>query len=152
MEIKSNEELIEIVGEDFLWDIVGEYITTDIEHLKEALRTLRYIERDDVEKITSAEHRDSDEFIITHFSKKDGILMVEFEMPSSIIAKSDNEGVCFHVTAYCIGTLEIPDVDSYNWSSLDFSNLSRPKILSYSHLVKVIHLSYEDIEANDLNA
>ena len=92
MEIKSNEELIEIVGEDFLWDIVGEYITTDIEHLKEALRTLRYIERDDVEKITSAEHRDSDEFIITYFRKKDGILMVEFEMPSSIIAKSDNEG------------------------------------------------------------
>lgn len=152
MKIKSNEELIEIVGEALLWDIAGEYITTDIEHLKEALLTLGYIEHNDVEKITSANHRDSDEFIINEFSEKDGVLIVKFEMPSGIIAKSDNEEVCFRVTTNCTGMIEIPDIDSYNWSSIDFTDLSRPEILSYSHLVKMIRLSYEDIEADNINA
>lgn len=152
MKIKSNEELIEIIGEALLWDIAGEYVATDIEHLKEALLTLGYVEHNDIEQITSANHRDSDEFIISEFSEKDGVLIVEFEMPSGIIAKSDDGEVCFYVTTNCTGTIEIPDIDSYNWSSIDFTDLSRPEILSYSHLVKMICLSYEDIEADDLRA
>lgn len=152
MEINSNEKLIEVVGETFLWDIVGEYIANDIEHLKEALRTLGYINHDDVEKITFAENRDSDEFTITNFSRKDGILTVEYEMPAGIIAKNDDKSVCFYVTTYCTGTIEIPDVDTYDWSSIDFKDIDRPMILSYSHLAKIIRLSYEDIEADVLNA
>ena len=58
----------------------------------------------------------------------------------------------FHVTTWCTGQVEIPDIDSYNWNRIEFDSLNRPQILAYSHLVKAIRLSYEDTEADDLNA
>ena len=37
MEINNNDELIEIIGEEFLWEIVGNYVETHLELLKEAM-------------------------------------------------------------------------------------------------------------------
>ena len=56
------------------------------------------------------------------------------------------------MTTWCTGQVEIPDIDSYNWNSIEFDSLNRLQILAYSHLVKAIRLSYEDTEADDLNA
>ena len=152
MKIDSNDELVEIIGEGLLWDIVGNYAETHLELLKEALRPLGYIDYEDVDKITFAEVRESDEFIINDFSAREGILTVEYEMPAGILAKNDDGSVCFHVTTWCTGEVEIPDIDSYNWNEIEFDSLNRLQILAYSHLVKKIRLSYEDTEADDLNA
>ena len=152
MSINSNDKLVEIIGEGFLWDIVGNYAETHLELLKETLRPLGYINYEDVEKITFAEVRESDEFIVNEFRAKEGILTVEYEMPAGILAKNDDGSVCFHVTTWCTGEVEIPDIDSYNWNDIEFDSLNRPQILGYSHLVKTIRLSYEDTEADDLNA
>ena len=152
MKIDSNDELVEIIGEGLLWDIVGNYAETHLEFLKEALRPLGYIDYEDVDKITFAEVRESDEFIINDFSAQEGILTVEYEMPAGILAENDDGSVCFHVTTWCTGQVEIPDIDSYNWNRIEFDSLNRPQILAYSHLVKAIRLSYEDTEADDLNA
>lgn len=152
MNITSNDELVEIIGEGLLWDIVGNYAETHLEFLKEALRPLGYIDYEDVDKITFAEVRESDEFIINDFSAQEGILTMEYEMPAGILAKNDDGSVCFHVTTWCTGQVEIPDIDSYNWNSIEFDSLNRLQILAYSHLVKAIRLSYEDTEADDLNA
>ncbi len=152
MEINHNEELIEIIGEAFLWDIIGEYISTDVKNIKEELSRIGYIELDDVEKITSAEVHESDEFVITKFSAKGGVLTVGFEMPAIIIAESDNGDVCFRITTTCTGTVEIPDIDSYDWRSMEFQNMNRLDILSYSDLAKIIAVFYEDTEADNLTA
>ena len=74
MEINNNDELIEIIGEEFLWEIVGNYVETHLELLKEAMRPLGYIDCNDVEKIRFAEVRESDEFIVNGFNDKDSIL------------------------------------------------------------------------------
>ena len=42
--------------------------------------------------------------------------------------------------------------DSYNWNEIELDKLGRLEILSYSHLVKMIRLFYEDTEVDDLNA
>ncbi len=152
MSINSNDKLIEIIGEGLLWDIVGNYVEIHLELLKEALRPLGYIDYEDVDKITFAEVRESDEFIVNEFCAKDGILTVEYEMPAGILAKNDDSSVCFHVTTWCTGEVEIPDINSYNWNSIEFDSLNRPQILAYRNLVKTIRLSYEDTEADDLNA
>lgn len=152
MKIDSNDELVEIIGEGLLWDIVGNYAETHLELLKEALRPLGYIDYEDVDKITFAEVRESDEFIVNEFSAKEGILTVEYEMPAGILAKNDDGSVCFHVTTWCTGEVEIPDINSYNWNDIEFDSLNRLQILAYSNLVKTIRLSYEDTEADDLNA
>ena len=152
MKIDSNDELVEIVGEGLLWDIVGNYAETHLELLQEALRPLGYIDYEDVDKITFAEIRESDEFIVNDFGAQEGILTVEYEMPAKILAKNDDGSVCIHVTTWCTGQVEIPDIDSYNWNTIEFDSLNRLQILDYSHLVKVICLSYEGMEADDLNA
>ena len=46
----DNNELAEIIGEAFLWDIVSEYIGKDFENIKEELRHLIYTEKTTVEK------------------------------------------------------------------------------------------------------
>ena len=148
MRINSNDKLVEIIGEAFLWDIVGNYAETHLELLKEALRPLGYIDYEDVDKITFAEVRESAEFIVNDFSTQEGVLIVEYEMPAGILAKNDDGSVCFHVTTWCTGEVEIPDINSYNWNGIEFDSLNRPQILAYSNLVKKIRLSYEDTEAN----
>ncbi|MBQ8968010.1 hypothetical protein [Ruminococcus sp.] len=152
MKINSNEELLEVIGEGFLWNIVSEYIAHDIEHIKEALRQLGYIDQADVDKLTFAEDRDSDEFNIISFSENGHTLTAEYEMPTGILTCNEDKSVCFHMTACCTGTIEVPDYSSYDWGALDFENMNRPQILSYSHLAKLKSLSYEYVEADDLNA
>lgn len=41
----DNNELAEIIGEAFLWDIVSEYVEKDFENIKEELRHLIYTEK-----------------------------------------------------------------------------------------------------------
>ena len=160
MEINNNDQLIETIGEEFLWTIVSNYVETHLELLKEAMKPLGYIDHNDVEKITFAEVHVSDEFIVNGFNVKDGILTVNYEMPAGILTENDDGSVCFHVTTWCSGTIDIPDIDSFDWNSIDFDNAnSRGYLIPYNNalkkitdLVKRITLCYEEIEADDLNA
>ncbi len=152
-EINDNKRLVEILN-CFLWEIVSDYVDHDAESLKEVLRSKCYLDIDCIDKISSAEVQTSDEFIIRGFTEKDGILAINFEMPAIIIAKSASGCVCYSVTACCEGIAEVPDVNSCEWNSvnMNFEDMGRVKLLSFSHLVKSLCLSYEEVEADDLNA
>lgn len=88
-------------------NIVGNYAETHLELLKEARKPLGYIDYEDIDKITFAEVRESDEFIINNFSVQEGILTVKYEMPAGILAKNDEGSICFHVTTWCTGEVEM---------------------------------------------
>lgn len=51
MKISSNEELMEVIGEAFLWDMIGDYVEHDFTHIKEALHKIGYIKQEMVEQI-----------------------------------------------------------------------------------------------------
>ena len=89
MEYRSDEEFAERLGEDFLWNIISDYVEHDVEHIKEELKALPYIEGN-IDRITSAEIQTSDEFNITDFHSNDGVLTVEFDMPAIIMANMGN--------------------------------------------------------------
>ncbi len=146
----DNNELAEIIGEAFLWDIVSEYIGKDFENIKEELRHLIYTEKTTVEKIARAEVHESDEFIVTDFEEQNGHLTLNFEMPAIINAIGENNEYLFRVTTYCTGTVRIPDAESYDWDSLDFDNMNRLDILTHSDLAEILTLHYKDTEADDL--
>lgn len=150
MIIESNDKLVELIGEDLLWDIVVNYAETHLELLKEEMRKNAYINCDDIDMITFAEVRESDEFRVNGINANDGILSVEYEMPAGIHAKNDDGSICFNVTTWLSGVIEIPDVDSFDWASINLGKLNRSQILSYNYLVKGINLSYEDTQVDDL--
>ena len=152
MKISSNEELMEVIGEAFLWDIICDYVEHDFTHIKEALHKLGYISQEMVEQIAWAEIQVSDEFDIVGFSEDNDVLQVSFEMPALINTQNSSGDWLFRITTYCTGTVEIPDVDSYDWNSLDFEEMNRPAILSHKNLAKNIKVVYEeqDTEADDL--
>ena len=152
MKINSNDELVLIIGEGLLWAVVGNYAETHLELLKEALRTVDNMDFEAVDKITVVKVRETDEFIVKEYSIKEDILTVKYEMPAVILAKNDDDSICFYVATLCTGEVEIPDIDSYNWNGIEFDSFNRTQMLEYSHLVKKISLSYEDTEADDLNA
>lgn len=156
MEINSNEQLAHAAGEVLLWEAVSDYAETHLELLQEALLTwCGYVDEAEIAQISFAEVRESDEFIVSGFCAADGILTVKYEMPAGILAKNDDGSSCFHVTTWCSGTVEIPDIDSYNWNTVPFDdlpNVPKHKVLCYMHLVKKITLVFEETEADDLNA
>ena len=150
--LADNRKLVEILGENFLWEIVCNYIAHDVCNLKCSLRQLNYPSSDDIDKISRAEVLESEEFIIRGFTENEGILTVTFEMPAIITAENDNSHICCRVTACCVGSLKVPDINSFDWNSLNLTDLRKKDIVSLSHLVKEIRLSYEDTEADDMNA
>ncbi|MDD6345698.1 MAG: hypothetical protein PUA51_05710 [Oscillospiraceae bacterium] len=148
-----DENFVQKLGEDFLWNIVYDYVCKDLEKIKDTLiKNVGYVEIEDIKMLTSAEIQESDEFIINEYAYDSGTLTAKFEMPAIIIAESDNEEVCLRITTSCEGAIEIPDVDTYDWDSLNFADMMLPQILEYRYMVKVISISYEYIEADDLNA
>lgn len=151
MKYQSIDEFVERLGEDFLWNVISDYVEHDVAHIIEELRALSYIEGD-LDKITSAQIQTSDEFNVTDFHAKDGVLTVTFDMPAIIMASSDDKDVLFRITTSCVGTVEVPDMNAYDWATLDFETMLLDKILSYRNLAKILCVSYEDTEADDCNA
>lgn len=97
-------------------------------------------------------HINIHKFIITEYANDAGTLTTKFEMPAIIIAEDDNEKVCLRITTSCEGVIEIPKVETYDWDILNFEDMLLPKILEYAYMTNVISISYEYIEADDLNA
>ena len=154
MNIHSNEELLAVIGEAFLWDIVGAYVENDLQHIKEALIDgCGWIALETIERITALEVHQSDEFIVTGFRAENGVLTVSYEMPAIIMAwNRESKEALLRITTFCTGTVEIPDADAYDWNALDFENMRKQELLSHSNLVKNINVTYEDTEADDLTA
>lgn len=153
MTMIMNDDFIEELGVNFLWNIIDDYVCQDIEGIKDALiKNVGGFEIEDIRKLISAEIQDSEEFIVNEYNNEAGTLVLNFEMPAIIIAKSENAEVFLRITTSCEGIIEIPDADSYDWDSLDFGNMSVPEILEYKYMAKVKSVSYEYIEADDLNA
>ena len=152
MKISSNEELMEVIGEAFLWDIISDYVEHDFTHIKGALHKIGYIKQEMVEQIAWAEIQESDEFDIIGFYECNGVLRVSFEMPALINTKNSSGDWLFTITTFCTGTVEIPDIDSYDWNSLNIEDMNCPTILSHKNLAKNINVVYgeQDTEADDL--
>ena len=51
MAINSNDQLVEMIGTTLLWEVVGDYVETHLELLKEVLRPLGYIDYEDEDYI-----------------------------------------------------------------------------------------------------
>ena len=143
---------MEVIGEAFLWDIISDYVEHDFTHIKEALHKIGYIKQEMVEQIAWAEIQESDKFDVIKFYEYNGVLRVSFEMPALINTKNSSGDWLFGITTFCTGTVEIPDIDSYDWNSLNFDEMNRPTILSHKNLAKNINVVYEeqDTEADDL--
>ena len=152
MKISSNEELLEVIGEAFLWDVISDHVEHDLTHIKEALHKIGYIDQEMVEQIAWAEIQESDEFNVIAFHEYNGMLRVSFEMPALINTQNSSGDWLFRITTFCTGTVEIPDVGSFDWNSLDLDDMDRPTILSHKDLAKNINVVYEeqDTEADDL--
>ncbi|MBR3630909.1 MAG: hypothetical protein IKN55_10650 [Oscillospiraceae bacterium] len=152
MEIQSNEDLLDVLGEDFLWTIIEDYIEHDFPHIKEALRKIGRIDQAVVDTIAWAEVQESDFFDASGFHAENGTLRISFEMPALINTKNAGGDWLFHITTCCTGTVEVPDMEHYDWNSLDFDSMNRFDILSHRDLAKNIHVVYEeqDTEADDL--
>ena len=152
MKISSNEELLEVIGEAFLWDVISDHVEHDLTHIKEALHKIGYIDQEMVEQIAWAEIQESDEFNVIAFHEYNGMLRVSFEMPALINTQNSSGDWLFRITTFCTGTVEIPDVGSFDWNSLDLDDMDRPTILSHKDLAKNISVVYEeqDTEADDL--
>ena len=95
MKSDSNDEQVKRIGEGLLWAVVGNYTETHLELLKEALRPVDNMDSEAIEKITVLKIRETDEFIVNELSAQEGILTVKYEMPAVILAKSDDDSVCF---------------------------------------------------------
>ncbi|MBP3505036.1 MAG: hypothetical protein J6K43_01340 [Lachnospiraceae bacterium] len=148
-----DDDFIEELGVDFLWSIIDDYVCKDIKGIKDALiKNVGCVEIEDINKLVSAEIQVSDEFIVNEYANEAGTLILKFEMPAIIMAESENTEVCLRITTSCEGEIEIPNVDSYDWDSLNFGDMSLPEILEYKYMTKVKSVSYEYIEADDLNA
>ena len=143
---------MKVIGEAFLWDIIGDYVEHDFTHIKEALHKIGYIKQEMVEQIAWAGIQESDEFDIIGFYEFNSVLWVSFEMPAIINTKNSSGDWLFRITTFCTGTVEIPDIDSYDWNSLNFDDMNRPTILSHKNLAKNINVVYEeqDTEVDDL--
>ncbi len=147
-----NDDFVEKLGIDFLWNIVDDYVCKDIEGIKDALiKNVGYVDIEDINKLSSAEIQESDEFIVNEYVNDAGTLVLKYEMPAIIIAESENEEVCLRITTSCEGVIEIPNVDIYDWDSLNFEEMRLSEILEYSYITNVVPVSYEHIEADDLN-
>ena len=147
-----NDAFVEKLGEDFLWNIVDDYVYKDIEGIKDALlKNVGYVDKEDIHKLSSAKIQESDEFIVNEYVNDAGTLVLKYKMPAIIIAKSENEEVCLRIITSCEGAIEIPNVDIYDWDSLNFEEMRLPEILEYRYITKVISVSYEYIEADDLS-
>ena len=154
MDIQSNEVLLDVIGEDFLWEIIGDYIEHDLAHIKDALRNLGYIDQAAVDTIAWAEVQDSEYFDVSGFHAENGTLRISFEMPALINTKNAAGDWLFRITTFITGTVEVPDIDSFDWNSMDLSDMNRLDILAHKDLAKNIHVVYEeqDTEADDLRA
>ncbi len=152
MAITSNEELMETVGENFLWDVVSAYVEADPEGIRASLRPIGYLAPADIEKLSEAEVHQSDEFITAGYEENAGTLTVSFEMPAIIMAQSADNAVSLRITTYCTGTAEIPNAAAFDWNKVLGADLPLQEKLSYSHLVKNLRVCYEDTEADDLTA
>lgn len=148
-----NDDFVEKLGDNFLWNIVSDYVCKDIEGIKDALiKNVGYVDREDINKLSSVEIQESDEFIVNEYVNAAGTLTLKYEMPVIIIAESENKEVCLRITTSCEGVIEIPNVDMHDWSSLNFEEMRLPEILEYSYMTNVVSVSYEYIEVDDLNA
>ena len=148
-----NDDFVEKLGADFLWNIVSDYVCKDIKGIKNALiKNVGYVDREDINKLSSVEIQESDEFIVNEYVNVAGTLTLKYEMPVIIIAESENKEVCLRITTSCEGVIEIPNVDMHDWSSLNFEKMRLPEILEYSYMTNVVSISYEYIEVDDLNA
>ena len=149
MKFNNKEEMIEKIGEEFLWNIISEYVENDVQGVRESvIENVGNIDLDMIEQIASLNILESEEFLVTGFSEHEHKIAVEYEMPAIIMADSADKKILIRVQTACTGTVEVPDLDAFDWQAVDFENMHLPEILSYRHLANILSVSYEYTEAD----
>ena len=144
--MNKNEELMDWLGDTYLWVVAIDYAERNIEPLKEKLREIGDIELEAVERINRVTMKESESFDVNGFTAKNGTLTVTFEMPIVFIANCSDKSARYRITTCCIGTVEIPDADAYDWESMGFEEMSPDEVLDYAHLAKHFCISYDEDE------
>ena len=139
----SKNALIEELRESLLWEVVSEYV----ERIEQVDRIVQssYL-RDEVEA-ERGEIYDSEDFCVTTVTENNGRIVVNFEMPFLMSVN----GVC-SLMAVAVGRLDIPDAKTFPYYEYDFDSMSHEKLLTFSNLVSITELRYEDIEILNTNA
>lgn len=132
--------LIENLRTSILWESVSDYA----ESPDCANQLLQKVGLKDItaEKATI---QDSEDFFITSVSESNQKTMIEFEMPFILCVNEK-----YNIEAVAAGSLEIPDSESYPYDKYDFSNMDRIELLSFSNIVSISRITYEDVELLDV--
>lgn len=141
---------IEKLAENFLWDKVSEYVD-QVEELKIMLDDISYIDTDIIEKVEWCEVFETEEFIVENVRENNGRIQVEFEMPFLLSCWEAKEQL-LRVTACVTGICEIPDEENFDYSSVNFADVTAQKSISelfdkLGDLVTISNVKYSFVEA-----
>lgn len=71
MAVIINDEFVEQLGVDFLWNIISDYVSKDIETIKDTLiKNVGYVDIEEINKLTSAEVQESDMVLVKMILRK----------------------------------------------------------------------------------
>lgn len=136
---------LEELAENLLWDKVSGYAES-VEEFKKMVKDICYINREKVDQVVWCEIFDSDEFCVVGTEEKDDKICVEFEMPFIMSCWDKDDNQLFRVTAYAEGVCEIPGEEQFDYSEIDFSDMSEIDDLE----VEIVNIIYEDVEVDSV--
>ena len=145
----DREQLINILSESLLWEVVAANVEK-VDQIPIMLQNIDYIESIDdvISKITECEVLDSD-FHIFSFAKDEESILISFEI-TFLLSVWNQDQQLLKITATAIGKCRIPDIENYDWGSVDFEDMNRKELLAKGELVDIFELMYSDIEADDI--
>lgn len=147
----DREELVNVLAERLIWDVIGAYIE-ESKPLSIMLKDIYYLkDKDDfIRRTNFCEITVPDEFNVMGFSVEKDKILIEFEYPFVMTAFSEEDAL-LRITACAEGSCEVPDINAFDWSKLDFDNMDREELLSYKDLVENIELHYVQVECDDIS-
>ena len=148
----DREELIESLRESLLLQVVRSHIE-QLNQLPIMLKKIEYLENkaEIISSITRCEILTSDKFKIRKTDIEGSKIVIHYEMPSITLAAWNDKTQLLRVVVTMKGLLAIPDIDQYNWHSIDFSEMSKEELLENKSLVYILETFYENVECDDVS-
>lgn len=121
MRFMSNEEYIQELAENVLWDAVGDYVE-QVEEFKKMVEVISYIDHDKVMEVTWCEVFDSEEIIVLDAMECEDKVVIHFEMPFMLSAWNE-ETQLFRVTACVQGKAELEQENVVMLEELEYTDV-----------------------------
>ena len=148
--MEINERMIQMVSKlakSLLWEVVSADVDNTT-HLPTMLDGIGYVNHELIQQVNHCELLETTSFDVVDIEPKDNKLFVSFEMPFILMA-SNNSTPLLRITAVAEGTCVIPDMNSYDWESKDFSAMNKTELLAHHELVEMEELYYSEVECDE---